>query len=124
MFQHMTKPLVWANALLLLGASFIPFPTALWGEYPDNPLAVSAYGIMMIVVTLFFIVIRLVAHRDPGLLKAEYDIASFRRGTTQVSFFGCGVYLIGAIVAWWSPTTATLIYIAISIHFFLPGTGR
>ena len=123
-FRHVTKPLFWANALLLMGASFIPFPTALWGEYPNNPLAVSLYGVTMIVVTLFFLIIRMVAHRDPGLLKPDYDFATFKRGTAQVTIFGCGVYLLGAVVSWWSPLAATLVYIAISIHFFLPGTGR
>ena len=37
---------VWLNSLFLMGQSFIPFPTALVGEYPDNKLAVSAFGIV------------------------------------------------------------------------------
>jgi len=34
----------WLNANFLLWTSFIPFPTALMGDYPTNRLAVTFYG--------------------------------------------------------------------------------
>jgi uncharacterized membrane protein len=39
--------MVWLNSLFLMGQSFIPFPTAMMGEYATNPLAVSAFGVVM-----------------------------------------------------------------------------
>ena len=36
--------MVWLNSIFLMFQSFIPFPTALIGEYPTNPLAVSLFG--------------------------------------------------------------------------------
>src|SRR5450432_774551 len=30
--------MLWLNSLFLMGQSFIPFPTALMGQYPHNPL--------------------------------------------------------------------------------------
>ncbi|HXZ24745.1 MAG TPA: TMEM175 family protein, partial [Nitrospiria bacterium] len=46
--------MVWLNALFLLGQSFIPFPTALMGEYATNPLAVSVFGLVMAINTVLF----------------------------------------------------------------------
>jgi TMEM175 potassium channel family protein len=47
--------MVWLNSMFLMGQSFIPFPTALIGEYPNNPLAVSFFGVVFAVNTLLFI---------------------------------------------------------------------
>lgn len=38
---RLDRGLFWWNANLLLCTSFIPFPTALMGDYPGNRLAVS-----------------------------------------------------------------------------------
>src|SRR5436190_206520 len=42
--RHANYAMVWLNSIFLMGQSFIPFPTALMGEYHDNPLAVSFFG--------------------------------------------------------------------------------
>ena len=42
--RHADYGLVWLNAIFLMGQSFIPFPTALVGEYHGNALAVSFFG--------------------------------------------------------------------------------
>jgi uncharacterized membrane protein len=39
----------------LMGQSFIPFPTALMGEYHDNPFAVSFFGGVFALNTLLFL---------------------------------------------------------------------
>ena len=41
--------LVWLNNLFLLCHSFLPFPAALLGDYPHNPLALSFFGIVLAV---------------------------------------------------------------------------
>src|SRR6266480_2436222 len=42
--RHATYGMIWLNSVFLMGQAFIPFPTALMGEYPMNPLAVSLFG--------------------------------------------------------------------------------
>src|SRR6266571_5848164 len=44
--RHATYGMIWLNAILLMGQSFIPFPTAMMGEHPTNPLAVSIFGVV------------------------------------------------------------------------------
>ncbi|MFX4975067.1 TMEM175 family protein, partial [Acinetobacter baumannii] len=41
-----THRLFWLNANLLLWCSFIPFPTALMGDYLNNPVSVIAFGMI------------------------------------------------------------------------------
>src|SRR5437867_6605973 len=53
--RHADYALVWLNSIFLMGQAFIPFPTALLGEYPGNPLAVSFFGCVFAVNTLLFL---------------------------------------------------------------------
>src|SRR5271165_163734 len=48
----------WLNSLFLMFQSFIPFPTAMMGEHPANPLAVSLFGVVMAVNTVMFMVLQ------------------------------------------------------------------
>ncbi len=51
--RHANYAMVWLNSLFLLGQSFIPFPTALAGEYPVK-LAVSFF-VVYALTPLFYI---------------------------------------------------------------------
>src|SRR5512137_2415535 len=73
--------LFWWNANLLLWTSFIPFPTALMGDYPGNRLAVAFYGLVMLLMSLGFVLLRLRMLAVPGLLDERVDRVAFRRGT-------------------------------------------
>jgi uncharacterized membrane protein len=42
--RHADYGMVWLNSIFLMFQSFIPFPTAMMGEYATNPLAVSMFG--------------------------------------------------------------------------------
>jgi len=68
-----------------MGQSFIPFPTALMGEYPMNALAVSLFGIVMAVNTLLFIALQSYILRN--LIKPELADARVPH-LTQKSFGG------------------------------------
>ena len=61
--------MVWLNSIFLMGQSFIPFPTALMGEYPTNRLAVSLFGCVFALNTLLFIALNRYIVRN--LLKPE-----------------------------------------------------
>jgi uncharacterized membrane protein len=57
MFSHIdTVDLgtVWVNLLLLLSVGLAPFSTALLGRYPLQPLAVLAYGINALAISILF----------------------------------------------------------------------
>ena len=48
------RGLLWFNCLFLLCLAFIPFPTALMGDYPNQRIAVICYGGIMALSGLSF----------------------------------------------------------------------
>lgn len=117
--------LFWWNANLLLWTSFIPFPTALLGDYPGNRLAVSLYGLVMCLMALAFVLLRRRMLAIPGLLHAQPDRGQFTRGTRSSIAMGPLAYLGAAALAWLSIPAAFACYAAIALYFVFPrGPGR
>jgi uncharacterized membrane protein len=116
--------LFWRNANLLLWTSFIPFPTALMGDYPGNRLAVSFYGLVMFLMAFAFVLMRWHLHRHDGLIQEHADRARFRAGTRYSILMGPVAYAIGAALAWASATAAFACYAAIAAYFVFPHEAR
>jgi len=116
--------LFWLNANLLLWTSFIPFPTALMGDYPGNRLAASFYGIVMLLMAFAFVLMRWRLHRHDGLLQDSADRELFRQGTRRSVWMGPVAYGIGASLAWVFPPAAFVCYAAIAAYFVLPRDAR
>jgi len=117
--RHADYAMVWLNALFLMGQSFIPFPTALMGEYPDNPLAVSVFGLVMAFNTVLFIILhRYILGR---LIKPEL-VHDQVPHIIRKSFVGVASYLIGAGAAWLSVHAAFAAYFVTPLFFIVPPT--
>ena len=119
--RHANYSMVWLNSIFLMFQSFIPFPTAMMGEYATNPLAVSLFGVVMAVNTLLFMALHAYILRHlikPDLANAQ-DPHIIRK-----SFVGVLSYLIGAAVAWLSLHAAFLIYLLTPLFFIVPPAGR
>ena len=109
--------MVWLNSIFLMFQSFIPFPTAMMGEYPTNPLAVSLFGVVMALNTLLFIALH--GHILRRLIKP--DLAGTQDPhIIRKSFVGVASYLIGAAGAWVSAHVAFLIYLLTPLFFIVP----
>jgi uncharacterized membrane protein len=119
-FRGINHGLFWMNALLLLWVSFVPFPTALLGDYPANPLAVSFYGVALSLMGLSFVAMRWYVLTHAELLKDEVDRRAFRASTRLSFIFGAALYLIAALLAWVQPVFAFAIYLFIPIYFIFP----
>jgi uncharacterized membrane protein len=90
---HANYAMVWLNSLFLMLQSFIPFPTALMGEYATNALAVSLFGVVMAVNTLLFIALHAYILRH--LIKHEL-VEMQEPHVIRKSFVGVFSYVIGA----------------------------
>ena len=115
--------LFWLNANLLLWVTLLTFPTALIGDYPGNPLALTTYGAVGILMGMAFVVLRLHMLRGDHL-EPDVDVEQFRRLTRQTFIMSPVAYAIGIGLAWvWTPL-AFLMYAAVSAYFILPFTVR
>ncbi len=119
--RHADYGMVWINSVFLMFQSFVPFPTALMGEYPGNPLAVSFFGVVMAFNTLLFICLhRYILKR---LLKPELAAEQDPRIVVK-SMVGPAGYLAGAAVAWAQPQAAFLCYLVTPLFFIVPPAPR
>ncbi len=52
MLIRIDNTILWLNNFFLLLVCFVPFPTALIGEYPDNPVAMMLFGVDWILIPI------------------------------------------------------------------------
>lgn len=62
----------WINLLLLLLVSFIPFPTALLGRYPNEALPIIVYGLTLIACNAVGLSLMVYLLRHPELLIVKH----------------------------------------------------
>ena len=119
--RHADYAMVWLNSIFLMCQSFVPFPTAMMGEYPTNPLAVSVFGLVMALNTLLFVALQLYIVRH--LLRPE--LGGLRAAPIgRKSMVGVVSYLLGVAAAWVSVHLAFAIYMLTPIFFIVPREWR
>ncbi len=103
---------LWVNNLFLLFVCFIPFPTAVIGEYPHNPAALVLFGLVwMAIATILFAMGRYAI--ASGLISEHVDLQRYRQVVRVL-----GVLLpfsaVPMLVAHAQPMLALGIYIAMA----------
>ena len=117
--KHINHSIFWLNANLLLWVSFLPFPTALMGDYPQNSLAVSFYGLSSFMMGIAFLIFRIYMWKFPEITN-DFTKDELWRGVRNVFIFGPLTYLIGATTAWIHPFIAFAFYALVTIYFIFP----
>jgi uncharacterized membrane protein len=116
-FKQLDHGIFWWNALLLLWTSFIPFPTAVLGDYPGNATSLVLYGSVMALMAMSFTFMRWYVLRNPVLLEETTDISLFRKGTVLSLIFGPLLYLTGVAASMIHPYVSFAIYLVIPVYF-------
>ncbi|MFA5100237.1 MAG: TMEM175 family protein [Candidatus Omnitrophota bacterium] len=116
-FKGINIVLFWLNVHLLLWVCFVPFPTALIGDYPHNPLAVAFYGIVLAFIGLAFFIARLYGLRHRALLKDEINLKAYKKSVVFAFFFGFLFYLASATLAWVHTYLSFTAYFLIAMYF-------
>ncbi len=109
-----SKAFLYANGLLLLSITFMPFPTAVLAEYIDTPqrnIAVMSYSAAWLVTNLSHGVWWFSMFRPVRLLSPSVDRALVRRATIQM-LCGSALYAGTTIAAYWFPVIAFLVIFA------------
>lgn len=119
--KHVDQGYVWINAFILLFQSFVPFPTALMGEYPNNALAVGLFGIVMFVNALAFIALH---YYSAGPLLKEPEKASLVKKDALRALVGPAFFLVGTVAAFVHPYIAFGTYLAVPLYFIIPLSAR
>src|SRR5206468_2961733 len=110
------------NLLLLLGVSFLPFPTLVVARSFDTRDAATAAifynGVFTGIAFAWGFLWRYVARRE-HLLDAEVDHASVH-GISRQYLFGPLYYIVAGVVALVSPLASVLLDLALAVFFAMP----
>ena len=111
------------NGLLLLGITFVPFPTALVAEYighPDERVAALVYNGTFVVTAILFNVLWHYAAYKNRLLDPRSDPRAVQSITRQYAF-GPLIYLVAFGLAFFSATASLALNMLLALFFALPG---
>jgi len=117
MFKGINVGLFWLNVNLLLWVCFVPFPTALMGDYPHNPLAVAFYGAIMACTGISFVLTRLYGLKHKSLLKETVSLKKYKRAILFAFIFAVCLYCAGACLAWVHTYFSFAVYFLIAFYF-------
>jgi uncharacterized membrane protein len=116
--QKVDRGLLWLNGLFLLFMSFVPFPTALAGEYPASTPPLALLSGTMLGAAASFSAMRMYVLRGHGLVASDAKTAArmaFRR-----SLIAPTMYAVGLAIAFYAPWAAIAIQLIVPVIFFLP----
>jgi uncharacterized membrane protein len=110
------------NLLLLLGITFVPFPTALIARHLDASDAWAAallYNGTMVFLSIAFNLLWRYASRDRRLIDEDIDQSSVD-GITRQYRFGPLIYLALLVALSWNAVMTLVVHLAVAIYFVVP----
>ena len=106
----------WINLLLLLLVSFIPFPTALLGRYPNEALPIVIYGLTLIACNAVGLGLMAYLLRHPHLLAQEHTPDSlWRQFPVRLMVMVNAGYLMAVLLAGVAPLASYVLFTVILI---------
>jgi uncharacterized membrane protein len=107
---------LWANLHLLFWLSLFPFGTAWMGENAFAPIPTAAYGAVLLLAALAYVILvrALIAAegQSPAIAAA---VGSDRKGKVSPL-----LYVIAFVVAFTVPAIAVALYVAVAVIWFVP----
>ena len=116
--RFVNRDLVWLNLLFLLPASLMPFAASVLGDYPNEPLAIHLYGVVMIVVSVMRLALYGYVIRRPRLLWAGEVSSRSWIGYLLVAS-PIVVYAIAMAVAGASTFASVVLFFSVPVLYFL-----
>jgi uncharacterized membrane protein len=112
---------LWINILLLLSVALAPFSTALLGRYPLQPIAVLAYGVNALIVSILFNIlwfyprIQHLTHEEPN-----QEIIGKR---SKIVLVGPIAYSLAVVFSFLAPEISLGLYAFVTVFYIIFG-GR
>lgn len=113
------RGLLWLNSLFLLWLAFIPFPTALMGDFPGERIAVMGYGTVTTLAGLSFSFMRYYAFYLAKLVDLSIDQRLLRSAMLK-SALNPVLHAIAVLLAFVDTRLSISLYIILPLMFFIP----
>ena len=107
---------LWANLFLLFCLSLVPFVIRWIGEAGISVLPVAAYGAIMIVASIAYLLL------ERALMVAEGEDSKVREavGTRFKEWLSFVIYAAAVVAAFFSPWLSVAMYIAVAAMWLVP----
>ena len=121
LFAHIRRTdrtLVWLNILYLLPLSLLPFGAALISRYDREAVALSLFGIQVLLISVTRLIVWLYATNRPHLLYEPISPRTKRVGVLIVAV-PAALYLLAIGIADSAPGASMAIYAGVPILYFI-----
>ena len=119
--QNVNRQIVLLNLLYLAFISLIPFSAHLLGAYIQTPLAITIYGLNILLISLVNITLSLYAYRSDEIDTHTVSRRLLKQSRIR-SFLTTASTLLGMICAWIYIPLALVLYITPIVFNVIPGT--
>jgi uncharacterized membrane protein len=113
LFDKVDNAILWYNNFLLLVICFIPFPTALIGEYPGNPVGIALFGSIWVIVPFLIYIIGTRAH-NKGYIHSSVDLKRYNL-IRKVALIYAPLSSLPIAFAWSFPRVSFIFYLLMMI---------
>jgi uncharacterized membrane protein len=119
LIRRTDRGLLWLNSLFLLCLSFVPFPTAMMGDYPHERIAVMFYGTVTTLAGLCFACMRYYVFYVGRLVDPALDRALLR-GAMRKSAMNPVLHSAAVLLALIDTRLALALYTVLPLSFVVP----
>ena len=108
--------ILWANLHLLFWLSLFPFTTGWLGENHLAAMPAAVYGFVLLMAAVAYYILQrtIIAQQGPQSLLATAIGNDWKGKLSPV------LYLVGMLVAFFSPTISTLVYALVAVTWLVP----
>ncbi len=103
--------LIMLNLLFLLAVSFMPFPTALLGRFPLQPIPILIYGLNLIAANAVGLVVTLYMRAHPDL-SSGLVLRAGRKSMLMYAFVNTS-YLVAMLLGFVAPLASYAIFVVV-----------
>lgn len=119
LFDKIDNPMLWYNNFFLLAVCFVPFPTALIGEYPRNGVGITLLGSIWVIVALVIYLIGSRAYHKKYLHRnVDNERFLFLR---KMSLIYAPLSALPLLFAWSAPKVALIFYVLMMFGAIIAG---
>jgi uncharacterized membrane protein len=117
--KRANRTLSWITVFYLVFIAFIPFSTALIGEYRDQEVSIIVYGINIIIVLVFGYLQWEYATKEHQLVDIDLD-PNLVTITSRRIFVGMILYAFGIVISFLNTQVSLALFILIPLYYLVP----
>lgn len=118
-FARVDRNLLWLNNLSLLSISFIPFPTAVLGNHPQDHGAIALYGATLILVNITNTIAWSYAARKPEL-SSKHLTPHIAKRILLLHLSPVVAYAAAIIIGNFQLWLSLVIFVCVPLFFIIP----